>query len=96
MPTARHCPPRASGGVAAAGGAGAAASPYVVPASLQVRSMLKTLFIATSIVGLRVIRPMRAFFGHSRERVGHRTTLRKPLKTAENSRFSDRAKMNAR
>ena len=47
-------------------GAGAAASPYVAPASLRVKSMLNTLFIATSIVGLRVIRPLSAFFGHSR------------------------------
>ena len=39
---------------------------YVVPASLRVRSMLNTLFIATSIVGLRFIRPLSAFFGHSR------------------------------
>ena len=39
---------------------------YVAPASLRVRSMLNTLFIATSIVGLRVIRPLSAFFGHSR------------------------------
>lgn len=47
-------------------GAGAPAAPYVVPASLRVRSMLKTLFIATSIVGLRFIRPPSACFGHSR------------------------------
>ncbi len=50
----------------AAGAAGAAASPYVAPASLRVRSMLKTFFIAASIVGLRVIRPPSAFFGHAR------------------------------
>ena len=46
--------------------AAGAAAPYVAPASLRVKSMLNTLFIATSIVGLRVIRPLSAFFGHSR------------------------------